>query len=130
MLGKLKMMAKKASVADAYEGGMAGPNLRRMSYFSFGRRPSMASRGSISGISYTKQPGPRVKYENSYRIEPKEDEKFRASKATEILKDVVVSYVHNENYDSAMCKKFATTMCDIIQEKLKDLNYPRYKYVV
>jgi hypothetical protein len=67
---------------------------------------------------------------NQCPIEPKEDEKFRASKAKEILKDVVVSYVHNENYDSAMCKKFATTMCDIIQEKLKDLNYPRYKYVV
>lgn len=130
MLGKLKMMAKKASVADAYEGGMTGPNLRRMSYFSYGRRPSMVSRGSISGTSLTKQLGSRIKYENTYRIEPKEEEKFKSAKAREILKDVIVSYVHKENYDPAMCKRFATTMCDIIQERLKDLNYPRYKYVV
>lgn len=129
MLGKLKQMVKKASVGEA--DGTVGPSLRRMSHFSFGRRPSQASRGSISGTSYTKPPGPKVKYENTYRMTPKEGEKFTASKAKDIIKAVVTSHINkNEKYDPNMCKRVAPTMCDIIQEKLKDLNIPRYKYVV
>ena len=130
MLGKLKAMVKKASVAESAEGGTTGPSMRRMSHFSFGRRASMASRGSISGTSYTKPPGPKIRYENTYRITPKDGEKFQTSKAKNILKDVVTSYIRNEKYDPAMCKRTATLLCDTIQEKLKDLNYPRYKYVV
>ncbi|XP_063427872.1 dynein light chain Tctex-type 5-like [Mytilus trossulus] len=131
MIGKLKAMVKKASISETEGGSTMGPNLRRMSHFSFGRRPSMASRGSISGTSYTKPPGPKVRYENTYRYTPKDGEKFKSSKAKEILKDVVTTYINkNETYDPNMCKKSAPTMCDIIQEKLKDLQFPRYKYVV
>ncbi|XP_050408945.2 dynein light chain Tctex-type 5-B [Patella vulgata] len=72
---------------------------------------------------------PIIKQENTYRLEPNEDEKFQPEKVTNMLKDILESRLHDMTYNAAICKKLSVDLSAFIKSKVKSLDFPRYKYV-
>ena len=68
---------------------------------------------------------PKVRYENTYRIEP--DRKFSPSAAETIIKEVLEQYLKDEKYDPKACRQLSLTLSQIIKDRVKELNYDRYK---
>ena len=71
---------------------------------------------------------PRLTFENSYRLEPKK--KFEASKVKAIIDDVLKQYLEKEEtYDHKSHGQLVKTLAQIIKDRVKALNYDRYKFV-
>ena len=70
---------------------------------------------------------PKVRYENTYRMEP--EKQFRSSEAEAIIKEVLEQYLKEEKYDSKASKQLSLTLTQIIKDRVKELNYDRYKIV-
>lgn len=91
--------------------------------------------GSRSVVAFSQEPGdpgfrrkPRLKYENTYRLEPKR--KFEANKVKAIIDDVFESHLkHEETYNHKAVGQLVKTLAEIIKGRVKDLNYERYKIV-
>ena len=90
---------------------------------------------SRSVLAMANEPGetshkrkPRLTYENTYHLEPKE--KFQASKVKAIIEDVLNSRLKDEVYDPKSCRQWVKTLSEIIKGRVKDLKYERYKLVV
>ena len=70
----------------------------------------------------------RLKYENSYQLEPKR--KFEASKVKAIMDKVLESQLQKEDkYDPKAECQLVKTLAEIIKGRVKELNYERYKIV-
>ena len=91
------------------------------------RRLSQVSRTSISGASGTTKPGPPVKYENTYKIEP--DRKFQSYKAKNVIYDALKEWLTGVEYTPTV-RQLTTGLSDDIKKRVKALGFGRYKYVV
>ncbi|KAI4809686.1 hypothetical protein KUCAC02_018552 [Chaenocephalus aceratus] len=49
---------------------------------------------------------------------------------TDILKDVLTSYLQEEKYEVEWSQKMTKTICEVIRARVKELMIPRYKIVV
>ena len=76
----------------------------------------------------TQKRKPRLTYENTYQLEPKE--KFQPSKVKEIIEDVLKNTLKDDAYDPKSCRQSVKTLCEIIKGRVKELKYDRYKIVV
>jgi len=104
-----------------------------------GRRTSLAPRKSIWGRPSlgvgsdtnfrTKKRAP-VLMENTYRLEPYDEEHFSASRVKEILDKCLKNYLNDQQYEYKKCTQLVRKLTDIIREKIKDLGFVRYKLVV
>ncbi|KAG8013974.1 SH3-containing GRB2-like protein 3-interacting protein 1 [Nibea albiflora] len=56
--------------------------------------------------------------------------RFPVSAVTDILKDVLTSYLQEEKYEVEWSQKMTKTICEVIRARVKDLMIPRYKTVV
>ncbi|EGR28754.1 tctex1 domain protein 2 [Ichthyophthirius multifiliis] len=66
-----------------------------------------------------------------YQIRPKQREKFKPGKAKEIINEVLQDKLKNaQQYDVTTTSNLSKEIADTIKYKLKDLNYPRYKFLV
>ena len=66
--------------------------------------------------------------ENTYDILPRR--KFKPRVAREIIQSVLDDKVRGEAYHAEQSSRLAREVSDEIKHKLKDLELPRYKYVV
>ncbi|XP_020506215.1 dynein light chain Tctex-type 5 [Labrus bergylta] len=66
--------------------------------------------------------------ENTYQIGPYK--RFPIPAVTDILKDVLTSYLQEEKYEVEWSQKMTKTICEVIRARVKDLMIPRYKTVV
>ncbi|KAI3374407.1 hypothetical protein L3Q82_006233 [Scortum barcoo] len=66
--------------------------------------------------------------ENTYQLGPYK--RFPAAAVTDILKDVLTSYLQEEKYEVEWSQKMTKTICEVIRARVKDLMIPRYKIVV
>lgn len=74
---------------------------------------------------------PEIKiYEHSYRMEPKEGEKFLKSTVEKEIKAILENHLKGKNYSVENAPKMNNELCKLIMDKLKTMNYPRYKMVV
>lgn len=67
---------------------------------------------------------------HSYSLRPKISQKFRASDVKELLHGVLISRLADKEYNVDTCTELSRSICAEIKEKLKSLNYERYKFVV
>ncbi|TMS10018.1 tctex1 domain-containing protein 1-A [Larimichthys crocea] len=70
----------------------------------------------------------RITMENTYQLGPLK--RFPVSAVTDILKDVLTSYLQEEKYEVEWSQKMTKTICEVIRARVKDLMIPRYKTVV
>lgn len=67
---------------------------------------------------------------HSYSLRPKISQKFRASDVKELLHSVLLTRLADNDYNVDTCTELSRSICQEIKEKLKSLNYDRYKFVV
>ena len=75
-----------------------------------------------------KKKKPRVLYENTYKTEP--DRAIEAWKIKEILNDVLESKLKDESYNEKSTKQLCLSLTEVIKQRVKDLDYPRFRIVV
>eukprot|EP00003_Mantamonas_plastica_P032250 TRINITY_DN869_c0_g1_i2.p2 TRINITY_DN869_c0_g1~~TRINITY_DN869_c0_g1_i2.p2 ORF type:complete len:169 (-),score=55.05 TRINITY_DN869_c0_g1_i2:157-663(-) len=68
--------------------------------------------------------------EGSYVLRPKFSQKFRASVVKEIISEVLAEKLTGVKYDSDTCTDMTREIADEIKGRLKELDLPRYKFVV
>ena len=74
--------------------------------------------------------GPRYG-ENTYHLEPKENERFYPSKVKACIEDIVTKHLADkEVYDHQQAKFLAEKLADDIKNSVKMLSIDRYKVIV
>lgn len=114
-MDKFRRMSRVASLAFG---------MRRMSKF-----PTAGDRGSTNSSRLSVSNAPMIRLENSYRMEPHEDEKFNPEKASRVIQDVLSKFLKGEEY-SAKCSEKTQRLSEAIRREMKDLGYNRYKLIV
>ncbi len=74
--------------------------------------------------------GQKPAFENTYRLEPRENERFYPSKVKACIEEVIQRNVKDREYDHQMAKSLAENIVDEIKKSVKALNIPSYKIVV
>uniref|UniRef100_A0A7S3IV91 Uncharacterized protein n=1 Tax=Strombidium inclinatum TaxID=197538 RepID=A0A7S3IV91_9SPIT len=70
-------------------------------------------------------------FENTYRLEPKEGDRFYPSKVRDQIEMILTAHLKDAVYDHAMAKTQAEKIADEIKAAMKqNLNIPNYKIVV
>ncbi|KAI8509210.1 Tctex-1 [Branchiostoma belcheri] len=90
----------------------------------------MSRKMSFAGTSQSSR-GRRVKpkQENTYKMAPDEGRKFSATKVEAVMNMVLQQYLENEKYDPATSPNLTTILADVVKNRVKELNFPRYKIV-
>lgn len=101
----------------------------------FARR--LSSFSSSSGImrpyarKMSKAPvPPQPKYENTYKTDPDEGFKFKAHQVEKTVYDVLETKLKQEKYNYRTVQNLICELSYLIKERVKKLNFPRYKFVV
>jgi len=114
---------------------------RRMSRADFGghmvpgRRMSIMNlrRGSVANSLRTDQSQLSrpyaVKLENTYRLEPKDGDKFNVAKVETAVKSILESFLVGETYEPVKCGQLSRNLADVIKTRVKEMHFPRYKIV-
>eukprot|EP00933_Yihiella_yeosuensis_P046961 TRINITY_DN4258_c1_g4_i1.p1 TRINITY_DN4258_c1_g4~~TRINITY_DN4258_c1_g4_i1.p1 ORF type:complete len:128 (-),score=31.06 TRINITY_DN4258_c1_g4_i1:283-666(-) len=69
-------------------------------------------------------------WENTYIMQPKDDEKFLPSKVTEVIERVMSEYLRDKEYLAEDAKVWTLELSNDIKAAVKELNIPRYKIIV
>ncbi|XP_011639074.1 tctex1 domain-containing protein 2-like isoform X2 [Pogonomyrmex barbatus] len=65
-----------------------------------------------------------------YQIRPHLHEKFKPLSAKEIIHDVLFDQLAMKSYDAQAAAQWTKDIADIIEIKIKELQFKRYKYIV
>ncbi|XP_043262071.1 dynein light chain Tctex-type protein 2B-like [Colletes gigas] len=65
-----------------------------------------------------------------YQIRPQLHEKFKPLSAKEVIHNVLFDQLSAKTYDSQEAVQWTKDIADIIREKVKELKFKRYKYIV
>jgi hypothetical protein len=76
-------------------------------------------------------PGADAKYENTYRTEPVEDEKFIPKEVSDIMERALRQKLYDVTYEANTCAKLSCSLTNIIKSRIQEnLDLPRYKIVI
>jgi len=67
---------------------------------------------------------------NTFIIRPEYAHKFKAAQVQGILHEALADFFADKQYDTELALQWAQEISDLVKEKLKALQLPRYKYVV
>ncbi|XP_068557715.1 dynein light chain Tctex-type 5 [Cebidichthys violaceus] len=100
-----------------------------------GKEAAGRTKDSISTVSYIDELAHHddnarltATMENTYRMGP--DRRIPIPAVTDILKDVLTSYLQEEKYEVEWSQKMTKTISEVIRARVKDLMIPRYKIVI
>lgn len=128
---------KRPSVRDAW-AHTTTPSIRRMSKMEPRqsvqyRRMSQVSRSSVTGssIGVNKHIIFPMKLQNTYKLEPDPNERFKPDAVHHIIQEVLDECLDGEKYNPTQCRNLTQMLTDLIKGRIKDMNFsPRYKYIV
>ena len=128
---------KRQSVWDA-KGHTTTPNIRRASRLEPRqsvqyRRMSQLSRSSVTGSSLgvNRHIGLfPMRLQNTYKLEPDAKDKFKPGAVRHVIKEVLEECLDGEKYNPTQCRNLTQMLTDLIKCRVKELGFPRYKYVV
>mmetsp|Transcript_86876 Transcript_86876/g.194282 ORF Transcript_86876/g.194282 Transcript_86876/m.194282 type:complete len:128 (-) Transcript_86876:74-457(-) len=69
-------------------------------------------------------------WENTYIMQPKDEEKFLPSKVSETIERVMNDYFKDKEYSVEEAKNWTLDVSNDIKAAVKELNIPRYKIIV
>ena len=72
-------------------------------------------------------PHQRMNYQPTYRMEPREHERFYPAKVRAIIEQVIKTKLENQEFDHAKHKQWAEAIVVEIKDQTKQLNIPSYK---
>jgi tctex1 domain-containing protein 2 len=97
-----------------------------------GHTPSLRSRRQSSRTSML-NPGVNrrcVRYENSYRMEPDDEQKINIARLSRCASNLIDTAMSGYVYDVSQVKSFLLSLADRIRSQMKQLVYSRYKIIV
>ncbi|XP_003491940.1 tctex1 domain-containing protein 2-like [Bombus vosnesenskii] len=65
-----------------------------------------------------------------YQIRPQLHEKFKPLNAKEVIHNVLFDQLSAKTYDAQEAAQWTKDIADLIREKVKELKFKRYKYIV
>ncbi|XP_076648280.1 dynein light chain Tctex-type protein 2B isoform X2 [Halictus rubicundus] len=65
-----------------------------------------------------------------YQMRPQLHEKFKPLRAKEVIHNILFDQLSTKVYDAQEAVQWTKDIADIIREKVKELNFKRYKYLV
>lgn len=75
-------------------------------------------------------PPPRIQaYENTYIMEVKEDETFKAGRSEAIMRQILGSSLDGVRYSAQDCPRLSCSLANLIKTRLQQLNMPRFRLV-
>ncbi|XP_013398141.1 tctex1 domain-containing protein 2 [Lingula anatina] len=103
-----------------------------------GRRLSTLSRGSLAGIHMMHRASrgdallaarlPK-NFQNTYKMTPDPGERFNASRVEKSISSLLASYLEGVQYNPITCAQLSQTLTEAVKGRVKDMNFPRYKFV-
>ena len=90
------------------------------------RRLSVVSKKSSKEGAPT---APSIKYENTYRMEPDDEMKFKVKPVEDIIKNVLKTHLCEVDYKQIYLTDLPSELAALIKERVKDLKMARYKVV-
>ena len=69
-------------------------------------------------------------FENTYRLEPKEQDRFYPSVVKNVMEEIVLRNLKDKAYDHGSAKTLAEGIADQIKTAVRGLSIPNYKIVV
>lgn len=119
--------APSLSVAHRRMSRMVDPALmagRRMSTF---RRLSLAG-SHRTDLSHLSSAVP-IKFQNTYRLEPEEEDKFQPARVQRVIRSVLSNFLQEEEYEAHKCATLSQSISDVLKGRVKDMGFTRYKIV-
>ncbi|KAL3054664.1 hypothetical protein OYC64_017571 [Pagothenia borchgrevinki] len=108
---------------------------QRRGHGARGKEATGRTKDSISTVSYIDELAHHddnarmaITTENTYQLGP--NKRMPVPAVTDILKDVLTSYLQEEKYEVEWSQKMTKTICEVIRARVKELMIPRYKIVV
>jgi len=89
-----------------------------------------AKHSDQTGVAVAKSDLVEQELLHSYSIRPKISQKFRPADVKELLHTILLANLADKEYNTETFTELARHICAEIKEKLKTLNYDRYKFVV
>jgi len=91
------------------------------------RARRQSSRTSIPRAGYDRR---LIRYENTYRMEPTNENKVDIGRLRRIATSAIESAVANYKYDPKQGKQFSVGLAELVRSQIKQLPFQRYKCVV
>ena len=82
---------------------------------------SLSKSGSESQIQH--------RYENTYRTQPRDENKFSSRKAEDIIHGVLEAYLKGKLYDPKKFPNLCKSLAELIKERVKGTGCQRYKII-
>ena len=129
-------VASRSSTQDDPSYKPSGHNPRRRSTFK-GVASSVTSMISMkrqftkrrSSVVASDVPKPVQTMENTYRTEPKEGKEYKDRDVKDFVYQLLEKGLRDEKYNAMTCSRAACDMSKVIKNKVKELNFPRYKII-
>ncbi|CAH1775094.1 unnamed protein product [Owenia fusiformis] len=113
--------------AQGAGGGLGVPG-RRIS--SYGRERRLSSSDRSGGLTSRPEPVPTiVKVQNTYQMEPTTNNKFNPSRVEKVALSILDTYLDCEDYNGKKMSHLSQTLSEMIKNRVKEMNFPRYKIV-
>jgi hypothetical protein len=130
-LGRANLEARIPTRNTAYQSAMS---THSTSNSVLGDMPSIKKRNSISSTYdhhayHSNSYHPTARFENTYALEPNENQKFNVSRIEETVKEILNNHLENVKYEPNKCKDLVQLLSDEIKTRVKSLVYKRYKII-
>ncbi|TNN08063.1 Tctex1 domain-containing protein [Schistosoma japonicum] len=104
---------------------------RRQSRYSFTIRKSIFGRhGSFIGLSRGGM-NKNIKYENTYRITPKPNEKIKQKQLQNLIQTTLDNTLKDVTYEPKQAYVLSMNLANMLRKSVRELNTPsRYKFIV
>ncbi|XP_076466168.1 dynein light chain Tctex-type protein 2B-like [Babylonia areolata] len=72
---------------------------------------------------------PKMRMENTYRLSPSEDQRFKSCRADEVIMEVLNTHLNGQSYDAVKAPTMAAMLSEQVKRAVKGLHCERYKLV-
>ena len=118
-MAALKLLRKRGTGRNLVQSVTAMINMRRVS-----RALGLLKAGTGSSSTQTKP-----KLENTFKITPDNNTQFCSARVTKVVQDLLMRELQGQRYDPSTSKGVVSGLSTRIKDKVKDLNFQRYKIV-
>ncbi|PAA90899.1 hypothetical protein BOX15_Mlig030730g1 [Macrostomum lignano] len=91
-------------------------------------RTALMSLGNLANSRRSK--AQEIRLENTYRMQPKQEERLRGFRLKPILTDTLTEALASYQYDPATAGRRACDISQMIRNRVKEAGFERYKFVV
>ncbi|XP_059149043.1 dynein light chain Tctex-type 5-B-like [Physella acuta] len=72
---------------------------------------------------------PKIRYENTFRLQPDPDRTFKADKIKPVINDILKRYLRHFKYTQDGSKQMCLAISSEVKSRVKGFDFPRYKIV-